>query len=76
MLIKLKHFFSELRAVDSDVLDAPEYLMLVSSELTSLHVSWADDFNEEKSDEFFYELSYYRCIKILLIYYYQNNYML
>ena len=52
-----------MQKIDNDVSHAPEYLNLVSSELTSLHVKWADSFNE-KSDEVFYELSYYRCVNV------------
>ena len=56
--------FSELRDADSDVLDAPKYLKLVSSELTSLHISWDDTLNDENA-EINYEVSYYRLANIL-----------
>ena len=51
--------FSELEETDSDVLGAPKQLKLVSSELTSLRISWADDFNE-KTAQANYQVSYYR----------------
>ena len=52
--------FSELNGADSDVLGAPRHLKLVSSELTSLRISWAAGDLNENADEVNYQVSHYR----------------